>query len=109
MFNTEKVKTVSYKYHPNKLVTKYSTYNGRTVGKLTPELPAAYLSTASGYRLPVLQLALEAGKLVRCVMVDKGVGALPRPQVCSVPVQTAAATVRVGVAVPKFVFGMPKT
>ena len=42
-------------------------------------------------------------------MVDKGVGALPRPQVCSVPVQTDAATVGVGVAVPKFVFGVPKT
>ena len=45
----------------------------------------------------------------RTRMVDKGVGALPRPQVCSVPVQTDAATVGVGVAVPKFVYGMPKT
>ena len=40
----------------------------------------------------------------RTRMVDKGVGALPRPQVYSVPVQTDAATVGVGIAVPKFVF-----
>ena len=45
----------------------------------------------------------------RTRMVDKGVGALPRPQVCSVPVQTDAATVGVGAAVPKFFFGMPQT
>ena len=41
----------------------------------------------------------------RTRMVDKGVGALPRLQVCSVPVQTDAATVGFGLAVPKFVFG----
>ena len=45
----------------------------------------------------------------RIRMVDKGVGALPRPQVCFVPVQTEAATVGVGVAVPMFDFGIPKT
>ena len=42
-------------------------------------------------------------------MVNKRVGALPRPQVCSVPIQTDAATVGVGVAVPKFIFGMLRT
>ena len=39
-------------------------------------------------------------------MVDKGVGALPRPLVYSVPVQTPAATIRVGLAVPNCVFGV---
>ena len=39
-------------------------------------------------------------------MVDKGVRALPRPQVGFVPVQTDAATVRVGLAVPNCVFGV---
>ena len=45
----------------------------------------------------------------RTRMVDKGVGSLPRPQVYSVPVQTDTATVGVGVAVPKFVSGVPQT
>ena len=38
-------------------------------------------------------------------MVDKGVGALPMPQVCSVPVLTDIATVGVRLAVPNCVFG----
>ena len=42
----------------------------------------------------------------RTRIVDKGVGALRRPQVCSAPVQTDAATVRVGLAVPNCVFGV---
>ena len=42
----------------------------------------------------------------RTRMVDKGVGALPRPQVCFVPVQTDAATIGVGLAVANCVFGV---
>ena len=39
-------------------------------------------------------------------MVDKGVGALPRPLVYSVPVQTPTATIRVGLAVLNYVFNV---
>ena len=48
---------------------------------------------------------VELKRTWRTRMVDKGVGALPRLQVCSVPVQTDADTIGVGVTVPIFVFG----
>ena len=38
-------------------------------------------------------------------MVDKAVGALPRPPLCSVHLQTNAATVGVGLTVPNYLLG----